>query len=198
MGAEGADLDGPRCSRPGPHPVPRSRRALLAAADKRDGLGLGRGGRQHTAAELDTAHQHAAHLAAAEPAHQLSSPNTKRPGPKFMQISGAKPLDETQYRRRTRKPPQVAESWQRDLRLQHGCCPLCREPLLFANHVPDSPSQWVSWYAGIRKAIGHHAVTLHTGRTTRRLIHAHCARRHLDDQPHNPAPTEADSPPGAA
>lgn len=101
-------------------------------------------------------------------------------------------------RRRTRKPPQVAESWQRDLRLQHGCCPLCREPLLFANHVPDSPSQWVSWYAGIRKAIGHHAVTLHTGRTTRRLIHAHCARRHLDDQPHNPAPTEADSPPGAA
>ncbi|KZS57235.1 hypothetical protein A4G26_16405 [Mycobacterium kansasii] len=51
---------------------------------------------QHTAAELDTAHQHAAHLAAAEPAHQLSSPNTKRPGPKFMQISGAKPLDETQ------------------------------------------------------------------------------------------------------
>jgi hypothetical protein len=38
---------------------------------------------QRTAAELDTAHQHAAHLAAA-------------PGPEFMKISGAKSLDETQ------------------------------------------------------------------------------------------------------
>ena len=51
---------------------------------------------QHTAAELDTAHQHAAHLAAAEPATNYQAPNTKCPGPKFMQISGAKPLDETQ------------------------------------------------------------------------------------------------------
>lgn len=105
----------------------------------------------------------------------------------------------TQYwaqRRRKRKPPQVAESWQRDLRLQHGLCPLCREPLLFADHVPDSPSQWESWYAGIRKAIGHRAITLHNGRTTRRLVHTHCARRHLNDGPHNPA--NAESPTGAA
>jgi len=101
-------------------------------------------------------------------------------------------------RRRKRKPPQVAESWQRDLRLQHGLCPLCREPLLFTDHVPDSPSQWESWYAGIRKAIGHHAITLRNGRTTRRLIHAHCARRHRDGQTHNPAPADADSPTEAA
>jgi len=101
-------------------------------------------------------------------------------------------------RRRKRKPPQVAESWQRDLRLQHGLCPLCREPLLFADHVPDSPGQWESWYAGIRKAIGLRAVTSHTGRTTRRLIHTHCARRHLDGQPRNPAPAEANSPTEAA
>ena len=53
---------------------------------------------QHTAAELDTAHQHAAHLAAAEPATNYQAPNTKCPGPKFMQISGAKPLDETHSR----------------------------------------------------------------------------------------------------
>jgi RNA-directed DNA polymerase len=107
----------------------------------------------------------------------------------------------TQYwadRRRKRKPPQVAQSWQRDLRLQHGLCPLCREPLLFTDHVPDSPSQWESWYAGIRKAVGHHAITLHTGRTTRRLVHAHCARRHPDNQAHNPAPAEANSPTEAA
>jgi RNA-directed DNA polymerase len=107
----------------------------------------------------------------------------------------------TQYwaeRRRKRKPPQVAESWQRDLRLQHGLCPLCREPLLFADHVPDSPSQWESWYAGIRKAIGHRAITSHNGRTTHRLIHTHCARRHLDDVRHKPAPADADSPTEAA
>ena len=107
----------------------------------------------------------------------------------------------TQYwadRRRKRKPPQVAESWQRDLRLQHGLCPLCREPLLFADHVPDSPSQWESWYAGIRKAIGHRAITLHTGRTTRRLVHAHCARRHLNDGSQNPAPVDDYLPTGAA
>ena len=50
---------------------------------------------QHTAAELDTAHQHAAHLAAAQPATNDQGPNTKGPGPKFMQIGGAKSLDET-------------------------------------------------------------------------------------------------------
>jgi RNA-directed DNA polymerase len=101
-------------------------------------------------------------------------------------------------RRRKRKPPQMAKAWQRDLRLQHGLCPLCREPLLFADHVPDSPSQWESWYTGIRKAIGHHAIVLHTGRTTCRLVHAHCARRHLDDGSHNPAPADANSPTEAA
>src|SRR5574337_68198 len=107
----------------------------------------------------------------------------------------------TQYwaeRRRKRKPPQVAESRQRDLRLQRGLCPLCRESLLFVDHVPDSPHQWESWYAGIRKAIGHRAITLHTGRTTRRLVHTYCARRHLDGEPRNPAPADANSPTGAA
>jgi hypothetical protein len=46
---------------------------------------------QRTAEELDTAHQHAAHLAATDPAGL----NHRRPGPKFAQISGAKSLDET-------------------------------------------------------------------------------------------------------
>ena len=40
---------------------------------------------QHAAANLHTAHQHAAHLA-------------RQPGPEFMQISGAKSLDETHDR----------------------------------------------------------------------------------------------------
>jgi RNA-directed DNA polymerase len=82
-------------------------------------------------------------------------------------------------RRRKRKPPQLADSWQRALRVQHGLCPLCREPLLFTDHVPDSLSQWETWYAAVRKAMTHQAITEQdSGRTTHRLVHAHCARRH--------------------
>jgi RNA-directed DNA polymerase len=82
-------------------------------------------------------------------------------------------------RRRKRKPPQLAESWQRALRAQHGLCPLCREPLLYTDHVPDSLSQWETWYAGVHKAMTHQAITEHdSDRTTHRLVHAHCARRH--------------------
>jgi RNA-directed DNA polymerase len=82
-------------------------------------------------------------------------------------------------RRRKRRPPQLAESWQRALRIQSGLCPLCREPLLFTDHVPDSLSQWENWYAAVRKAMTRQAITEHdSGRTTHRLVHAHCARRH--------------------
>jgi RNA-directed DNA polymerase len=82
-------------------------------------------------------------------------------------------------RRRRRKPPQLAESWQRALRVQHGLCPLCREPLLYTDHVPDSLSQWETWYAAVHKAMTHQAITEHDStRTTHRLVHAHCARRY--------------------
>jgi Group II intron, maturase-specific domain len=94
----------------------------------------------------------------------------------------------TQYwatRRRKRKPPQLAPSWQRALRDQHGQCPLCGEPLLYTDRLPDSLSQWETWYAAIRKAMTRQAITEHTsGRTKYRLVHAHCARRHPDDRPH--------------
>ncbi|MGI8311755.1 group II intron reverse transcriptase/maturase [Saccharopolyspora hattusasensis] len=89
-------------------------------------------------------------------------------------------------RRRKRRPPQLAESWERDLRIQQGRCPLCGEPLLYADRPPDSPTQWETWYRGIRKAIAHKAIAEHgSGRTTRRLVHVHCARRHPGDQAHD-------------
>src|SRR6266542_2350882 len=44
-------------------------------------------------------------------------------------------------RRRRRKPPQLAPSWQHALRVQHGQCPLCRQPLLYTDRTPDSLSQ---------------------------------------------------------
>jgi RNA-directed DNA polymerase len=97
-------------------------------------------------------------------------------------------------RRRKRKPPQLAESMERALRIQHGRCPLCRELLLFTDQAPDSPSEWESWYAGIRKAMTHQAITdHHSGRTKHRLVHAHCARRHRDDRRHGTDQGEANA-----
>jgi RNA-directed DNA polymerase len=82
-------------------------------------------------------------------------------------------------RRRKRKPPQLAESWQRALRAQHGLCPLCREPLLYTDRIPDSLNQWETWYAAVHKAMTHQAITEHdSARTTHRLVHTHCARRY--------------------
>jgi RNA-directed DNA polymerase len=90
-------------------------------------------------------------------------------------------------RRRKRKPPQIADTWQRDLRIQRGLCPLCGEPLLYVDRPPDSLTQWETWYRGIRKALAHQAITERgSGRTTRRLVHTHCARRHPDGQTQDP------------
>ena len=84
-----------------------------------------------------------------------------------------------------RKPPQLTEPWERALRTQHGICPLCREPLLYVDNPPDSCTQWETWYKGIRTALAHKAITEHgRNRTTRRLVHAVCDRRHPDDQSH--------------
>jgi RNA-directed DNA polymerase len=90
-------------------------------------------------------------------------------------------------RRRNRKPPQLAESWERHLRTQQGLCPLCRELLLYADRPPETPKQWETWYRGIRKAIAHKAVTEHgNNRTTYRLVHVHCAKRQHSEQAHDP------------
>lgn len=89
-------------------------------------------------------------------------------------------------RRRKCRPPQLAQSWERDLRNQQGLCPLCGQPLLYVDRPPDSLTQWETWYRSIRKAIAHNAVVEHdSGRTTRRLVHVHCARRHPGDQAHH-------------
>lgn len=89
-------------------------------------------------------------------------------------------------RRRKCRPPQLAETWQRALRTQQGLCPLCKEPLLYVDTPPDSLTQWETWYRGIRKAIAHKAIAEHhNDRTTRRLVHVHCAQRHPGDQAHD-------------
>jgi len=97
-------------------------------------------------------------------------------------------------RHRKQQPPQLAPAWQHALRGQHGQCPLCGEPLLFTDRMPDSPSQWETWYAVVRKAMTRQAITDHsTGRTKHRLVHAYCARRHPDDGQHHPDQQPADA-----
>jgi RNA-directed DNA polymerase len=85
-------------------------------------------------------------------------------------------------RRRKRRPPQLAPTWERALRHQLGLCPLCATPLLFTDRPPDSPHQWETWYAAIRKALAHKAITEHNSRTTPRLVHTHCTRQPAADR----------------
>jgi RNA-directed DNA polymerase len=97
-------------------------------------------------------------------------------------------------RRRRRPPPQLAESWERALRTQRGLCPICGETLLHTDDAPDSLTQWETWYRGIRTPLAHQAITERGGgRTIPRLIHAHCARRHPDDQAHDTDQRYADA-----
>lgn len=82
-------------------------------------------------------------------------------------------------RRRRQPAPQLAGSWQRALRAQHGRCPYCGEQLLDTGRFPDSPSQGETWYADIRTALTYQASPAREGsRTAHRLIHARCAHRH--------------------
>jgi len=81
-------------------------------------------------------------------------------------------------RRQRRKAPPLAPSAERAIRAQHGRCPLCGEPLLYADQPPDSPGQWETWFRVIRTAITRQAVTVRTadGRTgdQPRLMHTGC------------------------
>jgi RNA-directed DNA polymerase len=97
-------------------------------------------------------------------------------------------------RRRKRRPPQLAPSWEKALRTQHGLCPLCRQPLLHVDDPPDSSTQWETWYRGIRTALARRAITdTSSGRTIHRLLHTDCARRHPSVDPTVPTQQQHDA-----
>ncbi len=86
-------------------------------------------------------------------------------------------------RRRNQPHPQLGESWQKALRAQKGLCHHCRERLIDTDSDLGSPSQGEAWYAHVRATLTFQASTAHPGgRTTYRLVHAPCARRHPDRQ----------------
>ena len=87
-------------------------------------------------------------------------------------------------RRRKQPTPQLAASWHKALRAQAGTCPLCGNQLLDATSPPDSASQAEAWYAAVRTTLTFQASTVRTGsRTTYRLVHTRCDRRHPDGEP---------------
>jgi RNA-directed DNA polymerase len=89
-------------------------------------------------------------------------------------------------RRRRSKPP-LDSTGLRLLKAQHGRCPLCEDLLLHADYEPQSPQDWEQWVKVTRKAVRKQAITADQGPGTPdepvalRLIHVHCARRHLAD-----------------
>jgi len=118
-------------------------------------------------------------------------------------VKGSSSVDDpllTSYwteRRRRNKPP-LGPFLLRLLRAQHGRCPGCGQLLLHADHQPQSPERWEQWLTVTRTAIRRKAAIVTTPGTTddgtRRLIHAHCARRHDAVTAYGKAPAPPRSP----
>jgi RNA-directed DNA polymerase len=96
---------------------------------------------------------------------------------------GASPDDPalTRYwadRRRKRRPPPLAPSLTRQITKQRGRCTRCGDYLLFADHEPQSPSQWEAWFTAIRTAIVKTAIVTQPqgrpGAQNHHLVHAYC------------------------
>ena len=104
--------------------------------------------------------------------------------------------------RRTKSTPPADAATLHLLRKQHGRCPVCRGLLLHADHPPQSPREWETWRAVIRKAITRKGITLHDTDTPDdqgvRLLHADCRRRLIASTAGKPAATAAREPSGLA
>lgn len=102
-------------------------------------------------------------------------------------VKGAASLDDpalTGYwanRRRKSRPP-LSSRTLRVLQAQDGRPPLCRDCLLYADHQPQSASEWEQWLRTTQMAIRSH----HIGHWERHgrtddaelhLVHAYCRRR---------------------
>jgi RNA-directed DNA polymerase len=92
-------------------------------------------------------------------------------------------LAEYWAKRQQRKTPPLAGVSLRQLKAQHGRCPLCDAPLLLADHEPQSPEEWEQWLMVTRKAARRDAITTErrTGTPDEpvafHLVHADCRRR---------------------
>ncbi|MEQ4210475.1 group II intron reverse transcriptase/maturase [Actinopolymorpha sp. B9G3] len=104
----------------------------------------------------------------------------------------------TERRRKGPLPP-VDGLTVRLLHAQQGRCPTCGGLLLHADHPPQSPQEWETWRAAIKKAIikQYIAIPGSPDDPQIRLLHTHCQRRHPAADSTNPAASPAREPNGA-
>ena len=84
--------------------------------------------------------------------------------------------------RRRKQPPPLDQHTLKLLRAQDGRCRLCGEDLLHAEHQPRSPREWEQWFMATRRALRKQRIVQRTDsnneRSSYRLVHAYCQRRH--------------------
>lgn len=89
-----------------------------------------------------------------------------------------------QGRRRQKTPPPMDKTSLYLAAVQKGLCPLCGMALIDgAEYEPDSPREWINWFAASKKMLNkHHFVYRRDGgtdqRTNLRLVHTECHRQH--------------------
>jgi RNA-directed DNA polymerase len=84
-------------------------------------------------------------------------------------------------RRRRRQPAPVADFLADLLRRQNGRCPRCHALLLYADRLPQTPTEWETWHRGIHTAIKRGAISDPADRE-RQLLHTHCINHAQPDQ----------------
>jgi len=86
-------------------------------------------------------------------------------------------------RRRKKAPPPMDKVSLSLAFRQKGLCPLCHQALIpGAEYEPESPREWIEWFAASKKALNkHHFVYRRDGgsdeRKNLRLVHADCHRQ---------------------
>ena len=84
--------------------------------------------------------------------------------------------------RRRKQPPPLDQHTLKLLRAQDGRCRLCGDYLLHAVHEPRSPREWEQWFMATRRALRKQHIVQRTDsndeRSSYRLVHASCHRRH--------------------
>ncbi|MFE4330795.1 group II intron reverse transcriptase/maturase [Streptomyces sp. NPDC056831] len=105
-------------------------------------------------------------------------------------------------RRRKGTPSPLDAFGLRQLTLQDGRCPLCREFLLHADHQPQSPPEWEQWMAVVRRAMTKQYIVISPeqgkSNVVLRLVHTSCRRRRSAEIAAGPAPLHAREPSGLA
>jgi RNA-directed DNA polymerase len=66
---------------------------------------------------------------------------------------------------------------------QQGLCPLCKQALIVgAEYEPDSPREWINWFAASKKMLHKHHFTYRrdggSDEHDLRLVHSECHRQH--------------------